>query len=759
MEKRIFLQGALISAVLLLTACGGGTDENTQAATGGQRLQAQAVGDPTSDDRILTVQLDTSAAGVRTYINVKDTKTGTSTRIKLDNLPDYLASHPWVADNTVKGNLRVRFAAGTYEFDTQGWLWPANVSGKDSARNIVLERDPAVTQDVVFVGSKQVQSNVYDASTKVVKVTNLAVSAPFDQLWTVEDGRAVRARTPNVLTYYSVNQGVYAPNNVPTCQSNCTVTTGMKAYDDEYAEVVTQAAGNPDAELVFLYEWSVARRSIASANAATSTFTFDSSIAWPTSMPKGMRYYLENVESGLDMSKEWFFKGTMPGTGELRYKMSGSSSATSMRFEIPKMSWLLKTTGDAPNGKWVSNLRFSNLKFRYTNLPKQSSRDPQQGAVGMPSAIELSHARNIVFDRCEVSHVAGTGIWMRDSARYIQIDGSEVFDTGGSGVLIGSTPANLEWVDAYDAKYRGTDLETGRDTVSNSRIHDVGVRVPSANGIWIGHSSYNTLVGNVVRSVPHSGISVGWEWNAGPSQSHHNVIRANYLHKIGNKELSDLGGIYLLGRADGTIVEGNVIRDVTSYTSFAGHGIYLDEGSSNVTVRGNLVKDIDGAAYRQNDGFGNLVTNNVLHAPTPFIFQWIVGPTDGQSPFTLKNNALFPTKDKFAGGINSIDSMSGTWLAPAPIVADNKVSRQFASSTLPSTPNALCGCTFKDTLSMQDAGLSNGMNVVPTVSMDGAGWNFGGVQQAVAYANSSITYPGYTVTWLWMGDITWERLQ
>jgi hypothetical protein len=747
----------LALTVLVLTGCGGGTDEGPQASSASPRLEAQAVGDPTSDDRILSIQPDPSTPGVRTNILVKDAKAGTTKAMKLDGLPSFLATHAWTLDSTAKGNLRVRFAAGTYEFDTQGWTWPVEASGKDVTRNIVIEKDLAATQDVVLVGSRQVQTNGYDATTRIAKATNLNVSAPFDQLWTVEDGRAIRARTPNLLNYYSVSDALYAPKNDASCTKDCTVTVGLKAYGDEYAQATAQVAGNPDAELVVMYEWSVGRRSIASTNASTNTITFDSPIEWPVALPQGTRYYVENVESGLDQPREWFFKGTMPGTGELRYKMSGSSTATSVRFEVPKVNWLLKTTGDAPNGKWVSFLRFSNLKFRYTNLPKNTSRDPQQGATNMPSAIELSHAHDVLFDHCEVSHVAGTGIWMRDSAQNIQVDSSEVFDTGGGGVLIGSQPFYGNPPTAYDIKYGSTTIATGHDTVSNSRIHDVGVRVPSGNGIWIGHSSYNTLVGNVIRGVPQSGISVGWEWNSDTSRSHDNVIRANYIHQIGNRELSDLGAIYLLGRADGTVVEGNVIRDVSSYKLMSGHGIYLDEGSANVTVRGNIVKDIDGAAYRQNDGFGNVVTNNVLHAPTPILFQRVSAAVNDLAPFTLTGNALFPTKDKFADGINATEQ-TGNWSAPAPVLSGNKVSSQF-STTLPSTPSVLCGCAFNNTLNMQDAGLSNGIYTVPKVTMDSTAWNFGGVQQASPYDSATITLPGYTLSWLWMGDLIRERTQ
>jgi hypothetical protein len=119
------------------------------------------------------------------------------------------------------------------------------------------------------------------------------------------------------------------------------------------------------------------------------------------------------------------------------------------------------------------------------------------------------------------------------------------------------------------------------------------------------------------------------------------------VHDVGKGWLFDMGGIYNLGGAPGTVVRFNKIHDVRS-NDLGAIGLYFDEGSSHVLAECNLIYNIQGDAFRQNYGEENVLRNNIIAFGKRSQLDRV--SEDGGMYFTVERNIFYFTEGGVLGG-------------------------------------------------------------------------------------------------------------
>lgn len=321
------------------------------------------------------------------------------------------------------------------------------------------------------------------------------------------------------------------------------------------------------------------------------------------------RYYLENVREAFgSVPGEWYHDRV---DGRILYVPLPSDSLTSFTATVPVLPCFVRARS-------VRSVRFEGLVFRHADwsrapgsrAPFGHREDPllpadvefaaaPQAAADVGAALSFEEARGCSVVGCVVEHVGGHAIDLGPGCRHNLLSGNQLSDLGAGGVKMGGSAVSSD------------DGFTCQNEVSDNEIVAGGRVYPQCVAVLVRHAADNVLAHNHIHDFFYTGISCGWVWGYDASPSSGNQIVGNHIHNLGQGLLNDMGGVYLLGVAPGTVVRGNLIHDV-SCANYGGWGIYLDEGSSHVVVEGNVCHDLSSQCFHQHYGRENIVRHNVF---------------------------------------------------------------------------------------------------------------------------------------------------
>ncbi len=437
-----------------------------------------------------------------------------------------------------------------------------------------------------------------------------------------------------------------------------------------------------DVEVFGFQLWTMARLRIESVDEANKLVTFTGptrSVEQWSALSKGRRFMVENVREALEKPGEWYLDGK---TGDLTYIPMAGEDPERTVMVAPKIDTLVRIQGEPGKNQFVQKLTLRGLSFTHGNwTTPPEGNNYSQAEVNLGGAISLSGARDCAIERCTIRSVGVYAIDIADACQRNRVEGCTLSDLGAGGIKIGLT--------SFEKNH---ELITSHQIVRNNIIAHGGRLHPAAIGVWIGHSPYNTVEHNDIYDFYYTGISVGWSWGYAPCGSDHNTIAWNHIYNIGQGVLSDMGGIYTLGLAPGSILHHNLIHDIQSF-DYGGWGIYFDEGTSGMTAENNIVYNTKTGGFHQHYGRENVVRNNIFafakdqqlqrsrmepHRSFAFehnIVYWKSGPLLGSQwgddKFVLDHNLYWRTDGKpidFAG--MTLEKWRGKGQDKGSIIAD-----------------------------------------------------------------------------------------
>jgi parallel beta-helix repeat protein len=495
----------------------------------------------------------------------------------------------------ITGPITITVRAGTYFLPETLILGPED---SDTVWEAMHGEHPIISGGRIISGWTKTSGAAWTADA----------SGPYFHQLFVDGRRAARTRIPKDGFFHFDGSG--SPGKLLQLHFH------GKDIKEEWTE-------QPDTELIGFMAWSDFRSSIAAVDQRGHLVELGP--VQTSANEENARYYIENAPGSLNTPGEWYLDRSTHKVTYLPFRGENMHRAQVIAAGLER---LILLQGKPEASEFVRNVVFRGLTFEHADwdVGPRGYFDLQAG-IPASSAIKAVGAINFRIERCTIAHSGGYALELGRGSRHSQVVANEFYDLGAGGVKVGEPELEQNRAE-----------QNYENVIADNQIHNLGLVYAAGVGIWVLQSSRNQIVHNHEHDLFYTAISVGWTWGYGQNQSSGNLIAFNDLHSIGKNMLSDMGGIYTLGVQPGTVIQNNLIHDVSSFT-YGGWGIYLDEGSSDILAEDNVVYNCKSAGFHQHYGRENILRNNIFAFNREH--QLMRTRSEQHISFTIENNIVY----------------------------------------------------------------------------------------------------------------------
>ncbi len=514
---------------------------------------------------------------------------------------------------TRRQNVVVQIQSGDYYLDRPLRFGPADGG---TATHRVTYRGVGGGQVLIHSGRAVTGWRPTAENPKIYQAS--VPNARFRQLY-VNGERATRARYPNHDAYLESSAWDYEDQEL--------IVSGKHRVLEEM-----DRADRSGLEMLLLQSWAegyLRVKNFASYGLSFQKFTRvsfqeeESKILFNRPYPMhepAHRLYFENARALLDTDGEWYRD---EADGMLYYQPPAGTDMSKAQIMYPTLDTLLIVQGTTE--KPVTNLRFENLSFQYSNWTYASEHgylnaqagqhnhraetNNDQYAYRPPAAVYVARAEGVAFVRNEFRHLGSTALDLHYGTRHCAVVGNVFRDIAGSGVALAKFMQDPET--EYHQTYNPSDTTEicYADTIANNLIERVANYYYGCLGVVAGYPSHAQIIHNTIRDLPYSGISVGYGWTDQPNPMSNNFIAYNDVSQV-VKLLNDGAAIYTLSYQPGTRLYRNHLHDMSEPLpewQRVKYAIYCDEktgGSEEkpFVIEENVVENVPGKLHLHQTG-------------------------------------------------------------------------------------------------------------------------------------------------------------